>query len=375
MAVIHITDVESLQDMVDDLTADYVLDVNINMTGQTWIPVGSWGTPFTGSFDGQGHTISHLSYNDAGPGLGYAGMFGIVDDATIKNLVLTNVSMIGGAYCGGLIAYCNGINVSNVQLLNVIVNGGNDIGGLIGVINSIPAVINDVTVTNVTLTGTADVGGMIGSSFGGSNIQVTNSGVFNYTMPGGYRNGGFLGSGTGVFEYCKAQGTILGQGAGFCAFSEGARISHCEVTVAFPNGGSSCGGFVGSTCFGDIFQDCIAHINYTSSANEVYVGGFVGSASQDFIIKRCYTDGDINMTGSCNYVGGFVGTVFIPQIHDCYSRVNINAPNSEQVGGFVGLTDGGGLISNCYASGSVVGASLVGGFVGQSNGSDGGGDF
>lgn len=60
------------------LTADIVL------TG-TWTPMGSSTSPYTGTFDGQGHKITVLSINATADD---AGFFGYVNGATIKNFTL-----------------------------------------------------------------------------------------------------------------------------------------------------------------------------------------------------------------------------------------------------------------------------------------------
>ncbi|GAI11132.1 unnamed protein product, partial [marine sediment metagenome] len=111
---IHITTLEQLQAMKDDLTADYILDNDIDASatsgwndGKGFEPVGRWieteddiilycpdhtywtYQPFTGSFDGQGYTISNLfmDWSAVGcPNEHSVGLFGNTDGATIKNV-------------------------------------------------------------------------------------------------------------------------------------------------------------------------------------------------------------------------------------------------------------------------------------------------
>ena len=43
-----------------DLDEDYVLTKDINLWGMEWTPIGNQTTPFTGTFDGNGHKISNF---------------------------------------------------------------------------------------------------------------------------------------------------------------------------------------------------------------------------------------------------------------------------------------------------------------------------
>ena len=53
------------------------LTTNITLTDGVWTPIGTSGHPFSGHFEGWGHTISGLSI-DAGSS-DYQGLFGYVD--------------------------------------------------------------------------------------------------------------------------------------------------------------------------------------------------------------------------------------------------------------------------------------------------------
>ena len=90
--------------------------------------VGYQGTPFTGVFDGDGHTISHLTLT----GESYVGLFGqLAFGASVVNLGVLDIDITGsGKYVGGLVAY----NRGNLTCCNStgLVNGGRIVGGLVG---------------------------------------------------------------------------------------------------------------------------------------------------------------------------------------------------------------------------------------------------
>ena len=126
--------------------------------------------PFTGVFDGSGHTISNFSYTSTDRD--YIGLFGFVDGAEIKDLGLINpnieagegwaVSSLVGSLDEGTITGCYAEGGS--------VSGNWQVGGLVG--------INGGTITNcyatgsVTGTGTewwyGGVGGLVGSNEAGT---------------------------------------------------------------------------------------------------------------------------------------------------------------------------------------------------------------
>lgn len=88
--IIHTAD--GLQDMKNGLEKHYVLGQDIDMGDLSglWESVGSWGSPFSGSLDGRGYTISHLEIDTTA---GYVGLFGVVKEATIRNVGLLDVDV------------------------------------------------------------------------------------------------------------------------------------------------------------------------------------------------------------------------------------------------------------------------------------------
>ena len=63
-------------------------------SGLGWLPIGNTTTKFTGTYDGQGYIIDHLTLNR--PSDYNHGFFGYTLVASIKNVNLENISIIGG---------------------------------------------------------------------------------------------------------------------------------------------------------------------------------------------------------------------------------------------------------------------------------------
>ena len=50
-----------LEAVRNDLSGFIILTADIDLGGQEWIPIGSAGTPFTGTFDGDGYAINNIT--------------------------------------------------------------------------------------------------------------------------------------------------------------------------------------------------------------------------------------------------------------------------------------------------------------------------
>lgn len=82
-----------------DLNGCYILTADIDLTGVNYTSIGTLAAPFTGNFDGNGHTISGLTLETDED---YQGLFG-VNAGLIRNVTLAKDCLIrGNAYVGGI---------------------------------------------------------------------------------------------------------------------------------------------------------------------------------------------------------------------------------------------------------------------------------
>ena len=129
-----------------DLCAVYASGDPVELPGGeqlSMVPVGySKTTPFKGTFDGQGHTIKNMFQGgwdlygmpNSFSGLGL-GLFGYVENATIKNLVLDNYLSQGEINVGGIAAMAYGTSTfEDITLKDCTVAGGGGwrVGGIVG---------------------------------------------------------------------------------------------------------------------------------------------------------------------------------------------------------------------------------------------------
>ena len=145
----------------------FVLKADIDLTGKTVSQVSG----FTGTFDGEGHTISGVKMETSGE----CGLFECSGGAkTIKNFVLENSKFKGKQWVG---AICCDTNADTV-IENVYVAG-------------------DVSVeATITSDGESYAGGFVGGMGGGAHDLTINNCVFAGTVKAEQKySGGFVGSG------------------------------------------------------------------------------------------------------------------------------------------------------------------------------------
>ena len=76
----------------------YILENDIDLKGKSWEPLGNANCPFTGIFDGCGHKIYNFKVTNKE--LIFAGFFGLIENAIIKNLDVDGIIKVG-KYSGG----------------------------------------------------------------------------------------------------------------------------------------------------------------------------------------------------------------------------------------------------------------------------------
>jgi len=162
-----ITTPQQLQAIIEDLDGEYFLedDIDCEDIDFDFRPIGSEGEPFTGTFDGRGHTISNLTIDM--PDEDNVGLFSSTDGAVIQNVVLYNIEVNGQNQVGGLIGHADDSEIINCLVVEGTITGtgeGQEIGGLVGF--SAGTTIT-TSCTSGDITGEQVVGGLIGAFYEG----------------------------------------------------------------------------------------------------------------------------------------------------------------------------------------------------------------
>lgn len=96
----QIATAEQLDAIRNNLSASYILLNYIDLSSYgNWIPIGdSSSSGFTGTLDGNGHSIQNMTITSSG--LDYSAFIGSALNATVKNLSLTNVDIeVSDTHC------------------------------------------------------------------------------------------------------------------------------------------------------------------------------------------------------------------------------------------------------------------------------------
>lgn len=126
---VEIDSAEKLAAINEHPSGRYILTADIDLAGMEWTPIGAFvmgggeegevpdtAAAFTGTFDGQGHTIRNLTiHQPAGWALG---LFGCIANAEIGNFTLENATVDGSVMAADAVGYAYCSTVSNVKLVN-----------------------------------------------------------------------------------------------------------------------------------------------------------------------------------------------------------------------------------------------------------------
>jgi hypothetical protein len=187
--------------MKNNTAGDYYLANDIDCSDTVNWNSGAGFAPggiFTGTFDGQNHSITGLYINRPGE---YAGLFSNLNSiAKIKNVNLIDVNIITGTMVGGLVGKNSGTITNSYATGSV--TGKHYVGGLVG--------MNMGTITNSNATGSVTsnyyhAGGLVG--WNEDMATITNS-YATGSVTGSISAGGLVGTNVGTITNSYATGSV-----------------------------------------------------------------------------------------------------------------------------------------------------------------------
>ncbi len=312
---VQITTPLSLSNMRNNMTGNYILANDIDLTGFAWVPIGTLADTFKGSLNGNGRKIKGLKLSDGNAN--NVGFFGVLN-GKVRNLKLEQISIVGNNNVGG-IAGINYGEIKDSEVKGNLKGKGEGVGGVAG----------------LTLGGE-----IISSSYNG---EIDS---FNPSAPSATSVGGVSGivSNSSLIKNSWADGSVRGV--------------------------SAVGGLVGKLVKSNV-QDSYSKADVLSvgGINAVDAGGLVGRVQASTISSSQAFSG--NVSGFYN-VGGLVGKLDISsKLEQTHATMIVNGDS--YVGGLVGRAVGGGSnteVEDSYAFGLVNAQAYVGGLVGSNeNGS------
>lgn len=314
-----------------------VLTADIDLGYCQWPVIGVLSSngqrAYTGTFDGQGHTVSGLNITSLG-GRQKLGLFGVAQDAVIENLTVRgNIDLTGvrsydtttGYIIGGVLGSGEG--------------GGVTIRSCVSQVDISVSFVNDQKAQN------SAVGGLVGRLSGSGSHEITNcrneGRIYTAFAPGAYYLGGFGGDGgqggivgfigaSAQLECCVNTGTVYAgraAGVGGIVGNAGANgvtitLNQCANQGAVSNdiGGAllrkgGTGGIIGLAPTGSItVSNCY---NTGAVAGSAIVGGILGGekgehtssqyGNQNLTLENCYNAGDLQVGTATTLVGSLAG--------------------------------------------------------------------
>lgn len=314
-----------------------VLTADIDLGYCQWPVIGVLSSngqrAYTGTFDGQGHTVSGLNITSLG-GRQKLGLFGVAQDAVIENLTVRgNIDLTGvrsydtttGYIIGGVLGSGEG--------------GGVTIRSCVSQVDISVSFVNDQKAQN------SAVGGLVGRLSGSGSHEITNcrneGRIYTAFEPGAYYLGGSDGNGgqggivgfigaSAQLERCVNTGTVYaGRAAGVGGIVGNAGDSGVTITlnqcanqgaVSNDTGGvllrkGGTGGIIGLAPKGSItVSSCY---NTGTVAGSAIVGGILGGekgehtssqyGNQNLTLENCYNAGDLQVGTAATLVGSLAG--------------------------------------------------------------------
>lgn len=170
-------------------------------TAEEWTPIGKYtndndNTPYTGTFDGQGHTIKGLYVNSASDTC--VGLFGYLEGAAVRNLTVDGYVQ-GRNAAGGIVGYASNAAIENCSNhCSVTGSSTSKIGGIAGLNVDGAKIIDCYNVGTIRNSNVFEAcGGIVWGNAG------TVSNCYNVgTISGNVYDGEIVGNNTGTVENC-----------------------------------------------------------------------------------------------------------------------------------------------------------------------------
>ena len=273
-----------------------VLTADIDLGYCQWPVIGvlsgNGQRAYTGTFDGQGHTVSGLNITSLG-GRQKLGLFGVAQDAVIENLTVR-----GSIELTGVKSY----DMTAGYIIGGVLGSGE--GGGVTIRSCVSQVDISVSFANDQKAQNSAVGGLVGRLSGSGSHEITNcrneGRIYTAFEPGAYYLGGSGGNG--------GQAGIVG------FISAGARLERCvNAGEVYAGRAAGVGGIVGNagssgtevTLSQCANQGAVSNDTAAVLLNKGGTGGVLGLAAAGTVtVRSCYNTGSV--AGS-TIVGGILG--------------------------------------------------------------------
>ena len=309
------------------------LEADVTLTG-SWEPIGNDETPYTGTFDGNGKTVTGLAITSSNR---YVGMFGYVT-GTVQNVNLEQVTVTNNyteqyqaGFTGAVAGYLSGTGTITGCSVSgsVTITGPNGNAG--GVVGSNSGIISNCKVNTLTIKGANSNGNVAGGVAGTNSKTIENCQVDDLTITDVTTAGGVMGKDE----------------------SSNAALTGCSVNDSSVTGNNHAGGVAGILYYGNLAGCSVENTTITTNNITGQSGGVIGGQSGGTATACYFAKGSINGKGVAPFLGGVAGAQSGGSIIACYSTggFGTGASSTSYLGGVVGNHDMRGVVTDCYWSG------------------------
>lgn len=380
---------------ITEMDGNYELLADLDASGVELVPIGTETAPFTGTFDGGGHSISNLHYERtdgcalfaynsgtiknitvssgeigvASPMSAKSAAIALVNDGTIENC--HNYAPVMGNQAAGIAGTNNGDIISCTNYGEI---QANTYSAGIASINA--GNINESSNHAGVMAYQSYAGGIAGQNMGNAQLKPCIEKSSNY---GKISSANYTGGITGYnyfsnISHCANEGAVAGTGtnnAGLAGYCMQGTIEYSinRGTASVTNTGNYTGGIAGQAATGAQIIACVNAASVTgasytggiagglnggsitgcrndgtvSVANEVnpYIGGIVGSLTANVI--ACRNTGEVNGGSNTAGIAGILNSGFNVSVSACYSTGILTAWNTDRLGGIAGYVMGGSV--------------------------------
>ena len=357
-----ITNADDLKAMENNPSGSYYLANDIEVPASLSL-FADYDRPFTGTLDGNGHTLKGYSYTSSEEWLDYVALFIHTKNATFKNLRMTDVNInLNQADSVAALAATS----TNCKFIDISVSGkivGKYLRTAAGILayNEGSSMTGCKNSADITVTDAAEGGGVAGVAGSCDTMKnCTNSGKIS--ISGKITQDGFYAAGVAnridKATACRNSGAVTVSATG-----SGQQIEVCTAAGVADevNTAVSCGNTgkvsmnatikpTGPHMIGGVFAHTAKSaskcynkgaVSYSGkSYRGVYVGGVSGEARK---ISQSYNKGSVTLkipsakSAEENKVGGVCGTV--KDMRNCYNTGTITATGVVFIGGISGYAD------------------------------------
>ena len=247
---------------------------------------------FTGVFDGKGHTVDNFKVTIPASGANVAGgLFGIVSNATVKNLVIGSKAVVKSSSTSGFVTLGGAIGFAGESMLENI--------------DSYALLTNDAVKNGTRLV----LGGTVGTLFSSQSVASTATSLKGHAsflvVNGANTNNGASGN---------SVGGVIGYMDGKSVTDAPAKAVNCINYSSFEVEATRTGGVIGTMNSNSLAEGCVNNGNISCKdvkASNSRAAGIVSAMGNNTGIKGCVNYGDIAFTvagdDTHGYAAGLVG--------------------------------------------------------------------